>query len=102
MEFAKKAEALGAGELLITDIMREGSWSGLNLDLIKEITTAVSIPVIAHGGAKDTLTSLVAIENGASAVGAGSTFVYQNMGSGVLINYVNLYYDNLERALFGS
>lgn len=102
VEFATKAEALGAGELLVTDILREGSWSGLNVDLIKEITAVVSIPVIAHGGAKDTLTSMIAIENGASAVGAGSTFVYQKMKGGVLINYVNLYYDNLERALIGS
>jgi len=51
ISWAKKAEELGAGELLITSVDREGTAEGYDLELIRSISEVVSIPVIAHGGA---------------------------------------------------
>jgi imidazole glycerol-phosphate synthase subunit HisF len=50
-EWAKRAEALGAGEILLTSIDQEGTGSGLDLELTKKVSPSVSIPVIACGGA---------------------------------------------------
>lgn len=50
-EWAMRAAELGAGELVITSIDREGTGRGFDLDLVKRIAAAVSVPVIAHGGA---------------------------------------------------
>jgi cyclase len=50
-EWAQKVEELGAGELIITSVDKEGTGSGFDLDLIKNIAKLVNIPVIAHGGA---------------------------------------------------
>lgn len=49
--FSKTVENLGAGEILLTSINNEGSMDGFDLDLIKQVSSNVSIPVIAHGGA---------------------------------------------------
>ena len=50
-ELARKVEALGAGEILITSIDRDGTMEGYDLELIREVAKAVGIPVIASGGA---------------------------------------------------
>lgn len=86
--WAKEVESLGAGEILITSIDREGTWEGFDLELIKRITDSVSIPVIAHGGAgkvKDIGDAV--LKSNASAVALGSLVVYQKKGMGVLINF---------------
>ncbi|MDZ4726926.1 MAG: imidazole glycerol phosphate synthase cyclase subunit [Leptospira sp.] len=49
-EWARKVEALGAGEILITSVDKEGTGSGFEINLINEVCNQVSIPVIAHGG----------------------------------------------------
>lgn len=51
LEWAKRAEELGAGEIMLTSVDREGTGQGYDIELIKLVTDAVSIPVIAHGGA---------------------------------------------------
>lgn len=51
LSWAKKAEELGAGELMVTSIVQEGTGKGFDLELIKTISNSVSIPVIACGGA---------------------------------------------------
>lgn len=88
VEFAKEMEQHGAGELLVTSIDREGTWEGYDIDLIKSISDAVKIPVIANGGAGciDHLADAVK-KGGASAVAIGSMIVYQKKGHGVLINF---------------
>jgi cyclase len=50
-EWAQKMEKMGAGELIITSVDREGTGEGYDVELIKSISESVSIPVIAHGGA---------------------------------------------------
>ena len=88
IEWAQKLEELGAGELLVTSIDQEGTWLGYDIDLIEKISSAVQIPVIAHGGAGnlDHISSVVNNAN-ASAVGLGSMVVYQKKGMGVLVNF---------------
>jgi cyclase len=49
--WARKIETLGAGEIIITSVDREGTGAGFDVELTKSISQAVSIPVIAHGGA---------------------------------------------------
>jgi len=55
VNWAKQVEALGAGELVITSVDREGTGNGLDLELLKDVSRAVRIPVIAHGGAKSAI-----------------------------------------------
>ncbi len=91
---------LGAGEILLTDINREGTWSGFDLELVKLVTTQSSVPVIVHGGAgkKKDVEDAVNI-GGASAVGLGNMVVYQKKDMGVLINYSNDYiFDEMKRS----
>jgi len=87
-DFVKEMEELGAGELLINDISREGTWEGFDLELLKKATSNADIPVIAMGGAGNMEHITAAISQGkASAVAIGSMAVYQNKGMGVLINF---------------
>lgn len=53
LEWAKKAQELGAGELVITSVDKEGTGEGFDIELIAEISNAVEIPIIAHGGCKN-------------------------------------------------
>jgi len=88
LEFAKLMEENGAGELIVQSIERDGTMNGYDIDLIKSISTAVGIPVIALGGAGRTEHLTAAYRDGtANAVAAGSLFVYQDERRGVLINY---------------
>jgi len=78
--FAKEVEKLGAGEILVNAIHKEGTMEGMDLELIKSITKAVKIPVIATGGVgkeEDFIAGI--IEGGASAVAAGSIFHYTHI-----------------------
>lgn len=88
VEFARRVENLGAGEILLTSIDKEGTMTGYDIDLIKKVSGAVSIPVIACGGAgtRSNLPSAV-FEGGASAAAAASLFVFQKKGNGVLVNF---------------
>lgn len=88
VEWAIKLQQLGAGELLITSMDRDGTWSGFEIDIIKEISSNVSIPVIANGGA-GTIEHIGKIvkEAAVSAVAVGSMVVYQAKDLGVLVNF---------------
>lgn len=73
--WAQQAVAMGAGEIMITAIDREGTMEGYDLDLIKQVTGAVSVPVIAHGGAGTPEHFVEAIRDAnAHAVAAASIF----------------------------
>lgn len=74
--WALEAQDMGAGEILLTSIQREGSMEGYDLDMIKRVTDVVDIPVIAHGGAGTYEHMAQAIRAGASAVAAGSMFQF--------------------------
>jgi imidazole glycerol-phosphate synthase subunit HisF len=88
VEWAREVESRGAGEILLTSIRREGTWQGFDLALIKAVTDAVRIPVIAHGGAGSVEHIAQAVHAaGASAVGIGSMVVFQKKDCGVLVNF---------------
>lgn len=87
IDFAKRAVDAGAGELMITSIPNEGGMSGVNLELTERVASAVEVPVIAHGGVGNLDHYVQGIKAGASAVAAGSFFVYSSRQKGILINY---------------
>jgi len=88
VDFAKLMEENGAGELIVQSVERDGTMQGYDVELIRSVSSAVSIPVIALGGAGTCEHFGDAYRNGrASALAAGSLFVYQNKKRGVLINY---------------
>lgn len=77
VRWAKRLEDLGAGEILITSVDAEGTQKGFDIDLIKEITAELSIPVIASGGAgkPEHIKSLVA-NTDVDAIAMASLFHY--------------------------
>lgn len=86
--WAKEVEKMGAGEILLTSIDREGTWKGFDLNLVRRVSDAVSIPVIAHGGAGNAEhIGQVVRDTNASAVALGSMVVFQKKGMGVLVNF---------------
>lgn len=88
VRFAQQMEQLGAGEILLNSIDRDGTMEGYDLALLRQVTNAVRIPVVACGGAgklgdfRDARQ-----EGGASAVAAGSMFVFHGKHRAVLISY---------------
>jgi cyclase len=88
VEWAKELESLGIGEILLTSIDREGTWGGLDLELVRSVTDAVNVPVIAHGGVGTIAHIGGAVKSAAaSAVALGSMVVFQKKGMGVLVNF---------------
>ena len=86
--FAKKMEEYGAGEIVIQSVDRDGTYQGYDFDLVKSISESISMPIIALGGAKDLSDFSNAVNYSyASAVAAGSIFVYHGPRKAVLINY---------------
>jgi cyclase len=88
VEWAKELEAAGAGEILLTSMDKDGTWNGFDIDITQKLSDAVSIPVIANGGAGTIEHIGEIVQKGhASAVALGSMVVYQQKGMGVLVNF---------------
>lgn len=88
VDHAVQMEQMGAGELMMHSVDRDGTMSGYDIDLIRQISDIVTIPVIACGGAGKVEDFSDAIKRGkASAVAAGSMFVFYGKHRAVLINY---------------
>ena len=88
VDWVKEMENLGAGEILLTNIEREGTWRGFDIELLKKVCDATTLPVIASGGAGSINDISEAIKKGkASAVALGSMVVYQKKDMGVLVNF---------------
>jgi cyclase len=78
----------GVGEILVNAIDRDGTMGGYDLKLLREVSLAVTVPVIACGGAGNVDHFVQAVQAGhASAVAAGSLFVFMGPHRAVLINY---------------
>ncbi|MEK2645198.1 AglZ/HisF2 family acetamidino modification protein [Bdellovibrio sp. BCCA] len=84
---ARETEQAGAGEIIVSAIENDGVMKGYDLKLIKEVSSAVSIPVVAVGGAGELFHFSEALRVGASAVAAGSMFVFHGKHRAVLISY---------------
>ncbi|MBI4861544.1 MAG: imidazole glycerol phosphate synthase subunit HisF [Candidatus Riflebacteria bacterium] len=85
---AQRLEAAGAGEIFVNSVDRDGTMQGYDVELLKLVTSAVTVPVIACGGAGSLVHLKQAIDGaGVSAVAAGSLFVFKGKHRAVLINY---------------
>lgn len=88
VDFAKLMQEKGAGEIILNSIDKDGTMEGYDLHLVKKVSEAVTIPVVACGGAGAYSHLADCFKNAfASAVAAGSMFVYHGPRKGVLINY---------------
>lgn len=86
--YAQQAETMGAGELVVTAIDREGTNKGYDSELIALITDAVNIPVVAQGGAGSLSDIKHVVDVGhASAAAAGSFFTFHGKHKAVLLTY---------------
>lgn len=86
VDMAKKAEALGAGEIIINSVDRDGLMHGYDIELVRSVVDAVDVPVIAIGGAGGIYDLKKVIHEGhAHAAAGGSMFVYYGKLKAVLI-----------------
>jgi cyclase len=87
-ELAIKAEQLGAGEIFLNSIDRDGMMQGYDINLVKSVSEAVSIPVTACGGAGGIVDLKKVLQDGkAHAAAGGSMFVYYGKLKAVLITF---------------
>jgi cyclase len=88
LDHVRRAEDLGVGEILLSSIERDGTLEGYDIDAIHDVASVVSVPVTACGGAGSLAHFREAIQVGhASAVAAGSFFVFVGKHRAVLITY---------------
>jgi cyclase len=88
VEHARRMERAGAGEILLNSIDRDGTMTGYDIELVRQVSRAVCIPVVACGGAAGIQDLARAVkEGGASAAGAGSMFVFHGAHKAVLVSY---------------
>jgi len=87
VDFAREMEDHGAGEIILQCIDRDGTFKGYDLEMIHQVSSAVNIPLVACGGAASIDDFVLAVQAGASAIAAGSMFVYRSAMRGVLLNY---------------
>ncbi len=85
--YARSLEAAGFGEILLNAVDRDGTFLGYDVELIGRVAPALSIPLIACGGAASRADLPRPIEAGAAAVAAGSLFVYQGRERAVVVNF---------------
>lgn len=86
--FAQLMERMGAGEIVVNSIDCDGCMNGYDIELLKKVSQAVTIPVVALGGAGCLEDFRIAVEEGnVSAVAAGSFFVYKGARHAFLIHY---------------
>ncbi|WP_293678185.1 imidazole glycerol phosphate synthase subunit HisF [uncultured Phenylobacterium sp.] len=74
VDYAVEVVAKGAGEILLTSMDRDGAKTGYDLELLRRVSSAVTVPVIASGGAGNTRHLIEAVQAGADAVLAASIF----------------------------
>ena len=87
VELAQRAQAAGAGEILLNSIDRDSVMQGYDLKLVKSVADAVSVPVIACGGANGAQDmEIVLHQAGAHAAAAGSMYVFYGQRRAVLIH----------------
>jgi cyclase len=84
---AVQLAAAGAGELFLNSIDRDGTMRGFDVQTIREVADAIPVPLLACGGAGGVQDLEAALRAGASAVAAGSMFVFHGRHRAVLITY---------------
>lgn len=95
VSYAVQMEKMGSGELIVNSIDRDGTMLGYDTELLRRVSSAVSVPVVASGGAGKIEDFGDAVKKGgAAAVAAGSLFVFHGKYRAVLISYPSI--QNLE------
>ncbi|MEI6739330.1 MAG: AglZ/HisF2 family acetamidino modification protein [Gemmatimonadaceae bacterium] len=89
IDLLKRWEQLGAGEVVVNSIDRDGMRQGLDLELTQQAASAVEVPIVAVGGAGHLGHVVAGLQAGASAIGAGSMFVFHGVHQAVLISYID-------------
>ena len=87
IEYVSQLESLGVGEILLYSVDKDGTWEGMDIDLIKEVTHKTHLPVISCGGVGKIQDVEDGILNGSSGVAIGSMSVYSKKDMGVLIKF---------------
>ncbi|MBE0580189.1 AglZ/HisF2 family acetamidino modification protein [Devosia sp.] len=85
--WARKVQDMGAGEIMLTSIERDGTMAGYDLDLIRSVAAVANVPLIAAGGAGKIADFGAAVASGADSVAAGAMFVFHGPHRAVLITY---------------
>lgn len=97
-DYLKNLEEKGVGEIYISDVEKDGTLEGYNIELFKELIKDIKVPIIVNGGAKDINDFSKAIKEAkVSAVSAGSMFVFKGPHKAVLITYPE--YGELEKII---
>jgi imidazole glycerol-phosphate synthase subunit HisF len=86
-ETLRSLQSIGAGEFVVTSMEREGTWAGYDLDLVRRAAIAISVPLVANGGAGNLADLRSAAQNGASAVAASSLFLFRAHTKEMMISY---------------
>lgn len=86
-DFLKDVVNAGAGEVVVNSVYNEGQRQGYDLGLIEEVSRTIPVPIVAMGGAGSLQDFRAAVDSGASAVAAGTFFVFSGPHKAVLISY---------------
>lgn len=91
LTWVKRLQDLGAGEIILQNVERDGTFEGFDMPTIKKIASEINVPLVPCGGAHSVSEMIGTIaETGASAAAAGSIFVFKNNNrESILINYNN-------------
>jgi imidazole glycerol-phosphate synthase subunit HisF len=87
LDWIRKFELLGAGEIMLQVRDRDGTQRGFDLPMVRKLSEVLTIPLVACSGASKIEDFVSAVKNGASAVAAGSMFLFKGPHKAVLINY---------------
>jgi cyclase len=102
LDWAQQAESLGAGEIIVTSVDREGTGLGYDLDLIRGVSSRISVPLVAHGGAGKASDALAAVAAGSDALCLASILHYKTAEALAKGNLVQENEGNLEFLLHGK
>jgi cyclase len=87
LDFCRELQDWGVGEIVLQSVDRDGARTGMDIELIRSVSHALSVPVVALGGAGEPAHLAEALRAGASAVASGSAFVFIGKLRAVLISY---------------
>jgi cyclase len=87
LDHCRRLQDTGVGEIILQSIDRDGERNGYDLELIREVSSAVTVPVVALGGASGVAHLAQALAAGASAAASGSAFSFIGRLRAVLVSY---------------
>jgi len=89
IEWAKKLEQLGAGEILLQSVLRDGEMQGMDHEAISGVSASVNLPIIASSGAGSLKECELAVRSGANAVAIGAMFQFTEITPKQVRNYLH-------------